>query len=165
MQVVITETQLIIIGAVVGVVAILALLVAAYAWHEFAKVRRMYHVFMTGVDKGNLEQGLLGLAARIENLTSDSQIQGKELRELERRLSFAIQRVGMVKFNAFNDVGGEMSFAIALLDAAGSGIVVSSIYGRAEARVYAKSVEKRVATSALSAEESKAIDEAMQTRK
>ena len=161
---VITEMHLVIMGAI-GVVAITALLVAGYAWHEFAKARRMYRIFMTGAEKGNLEQGLLELAANIQGLASDSKLQGKELRELEKRLSLAIQRVGMVKFNAFSDVGGEMSFAIALLDAAGSGVVVSSIYGRAEARVYAKPVTRRESTTALSAEESRAIDEAMQVSK
>jgi len=154
-----------VIAVAIGVVAITALVVAAFAWHEFAKARRMYRIFMTGADKGNLEQGLLDLAANIQNIANVCQSQGKELQELEKRLSLAIQRVGMVKFNAFGDVGGEMSFAIALLDAAGSGVVVSSIYGRAEARVYAKPVIKRVSTTALSAEESRAIDEAMQVSK
>ncbi len=145
--------------------SVVALLTAALAHSEFAKARRMYRVFMTGTDQGNLEQVLLAQAARLEHLEQERQSQGKQLWEVEQKLAQAIQKVGMVRFNAFSDVGGEMSFAIALLDAQGSGVVVSSIYGRAEARVYAKPVVKGGTSSSLSKEERAAIEQAIETNK
>jgi hypothetical protein len=82
------------------------------------------------------------------------------LRELEQRLPFAVQQVGLVRFNAFSDTGGEMSFALALLDASGSGVVMSSLYGRAEARVYAKPIVAGQSTFPLSSEEMAAVAQA-----
>jgi hypothetical protein len=139
----------------------LSLGVAMYAVRELKRVRRMFRVFMTGSDSKNLEESLLEMSQRVTNLEEDRSIHSKNIRDLERKLSYAVQRVGMVRFNAFSDAGGELSFAVAMLDSEGSGIVVSSIYGRAEARVYGKSVVKGKASMHLSAEEENAIAQAM----
>jgi len=76
--------------------------------------------------------------------------------EVERRLERSIQRVGVVRFNAFPDVGGDQSFAIALLDNHGDGVVISSLQGRTENRVYAKPLKGWDSTYALSDEEKQA---------
>lgn len=80
--------------------------------------------------------------------------------EVERRLERSIQRVGVVRFNAFPDVGGDQSFAIALLDNHGDGVVISSLQGRTENRVYAKPLKGWDSTYALSDEEKQAIAKA-----
>lgn len=80
--------------------------------------------------------------------------------EVGRRLERTIQRVGVVRFNAFPDVGGDQSFAIALLDNYGDGVVVSSLQGRTENRVYAKPLKRWDSTYALSEEEKQAIAKA-----
>ncbi len=82
--------------------------------------------------------------------------------EVARRLESAVQRVGVVRFNAFPDVGGGQSFAIALLDAHGDGVVISSIHGRSENRIYAKPLKRWDSTYALSEEEKQAIAKAYQ---
>lgn len=147
------------------VLSAVALGAAFYAIRELKRVRRMFRVFMTGSDSKNLEEGLLEMAQRVTGLEEDRSIQGKNIRELDRKLSHAVQRVGMVRFNAFSDAGGELSFAVAMLDSEGNGIVISSIYGRAEARVYGKSVIRGKASMNLSAEEESAIAQAMQGNK
>ena len=80
-----------------------------------------------------------------------------ETDRLKAQLQTCIQRVGMVRFNAFDDTGSDLSFSLALLDERGNGLVVSSLYGRNESRIYAKPVLNRQSTYALSAEEQKAI--------
>lgn len=77
--------------------------------------------------------------------------------EVGRRLERTIQRVGVVRFNAFPDVGGDQSFAIALLDNHGDGVVISSLQGRTENRVYAKPLKRWDSTYTLSDEEKQAI--------
>ena len=57
-------------------------------------------------------------------------------------LTWCVQRVGMARFDAFDDVGGEQSFALALLDANNTGVVVTSLYGRQDCRVYIKGINK-----------------------
>jgi len=75
------------------------------------------------------------------------------------RLSF--QQGGLVRFDAFDGVGGQQSFALALLDGNKDGVVVSSLFGREGARVYAKPVENGRSTYTLSQEEVQAIEQAV----
>ena len=69
----------------------------------------------------------------------------------------ALQRTGLVRFNPFEDTGGNQSFALALLDAQGSGIVVSSLHSRTGTRVYGKAITAGKAEAALSNEEGEAL--------
>ena len=80
---------------------------------------------------------------------------------LEGRQRTAFQRVGLVRFNPFEETGGNQSFALALLDAAGNGWVLSSLHARSGTRVYAKAVSSGKADSAVSDEELAAIRQAM----
>ena len=73
----------------------------------------------------------------------------------------AFQRVGLVRYNPFEETGGNQSFALALLDGAGDGWVMSSLHARSGTRVYAKAIKAGRAETALSEEESAAIREAM----
>lgn len=82
-------------------------------------------------------------------------------RDLERTGQRAIQRVGVVRFNPFTDTGGDQSFAIALLDTLGNGLVVSSLHGRADTRVFAKQVRGGRSKHQLSTEEEDAIRQAL----
>ncbi|NCO65098.1 MAG: hypothetical protein AUK32_01975 [Candidatus Aquicultor secundus] len=75
-------------------------------------------------------------------------------------LSSAVQRVGVVRFDAFDDIGGRLSFAVALLDNNGNGAVLSTINGRQESRSYAKAIRNNTSEFTLSAEEHQAIREA-----
>ena len=88
----------------------------------------------------------------------------RELDQLSARSAFleaagrrAIQRVGLVRFNPFEDTGGNQSFAVALTDAGGNGVVVSSLHSRTGTRVYAKAISEGRSDGALSAEETEAL--------
>jgi hypothetical protein len=76
---------------------------------------------------------------------------------LERDGKLAIQRVGLVRFNPFEDTGGNQSFAVALLDANDDGLVVSSLHARQGTRIYAKAVARGRPEAALSDEEAEAL--------
>jgi len=76
---------------------------------------------------------------------------------LESAATDALQNVGFVRFNAFPDVGSELSYALAVVDDRGNGFVVSSIYSREEVRTYAKSVKQFAADKEMSAEEREAL--------
>ena len=97
------------------------------------------------------------LAAAIERLRGDQ----RELAATARR---SVQRVGLVRFNPFADTGGDQSFAIALLDADGSGIVLSSLHGRSDTRTFAKPVSAGRSSYPLSEEEQQAIQQALAAR-
>jgi len=80
---------------------------------------------------------------------------------LGERLTSAVQRVALLRYDAFEDVGGRLSFSCAMLDANGDGVVVTSINGRQDTRVYAKPVYHGTSDHNLSEEEVEAIREAL----
>ncbi|HEX6208960.1 MAG TPA: DUF4446 family protein [Actinomycetota bacterium] len=80
---------------------------------------------------------------------------------LREHLAASVQRVGLIRYDAFEDMGGHLSFSLALLDEAGDGVVVSAINGRQDTRVYAKPVRAGESGHNLSDEEAQAIRQAM----
>jgi hypothetical protein len=113
-----------------------------------------------GGDGGSLE-AMLG--ARLDKVDDVS----RELDELAARMAIlegaqrkAFARVGLVRYNPFEETGGNQSFALALLDAAGDGWVLSSLHARSGTRVYAKAIKAGRGDAALSDEESAAIQQA-----
>jgi len=75
-----------------------------------------------------------------------------------------VQKVGVVRFNPFKDIGGDQSFSIALLDEEDNGLVITSLYGREGNRVYAKPIEGGQSKYQLSDEEKEAISRAIGAR-
>ena len=108
-----------------------------------------------------LDEVLAGQATRIEQLATRVDALTALQRELETSTGRSLQKVGVVRFNPFQDSGGDQSFAIALLDQRGSGVVVSSLHGRAETRIFAKQVINGRSNHSLSDEEQQAIREAL----
>jgi hypothetical protein len=149
--------------------ALVVLALALIVWLAMVQVRlnrllRQYRTVFAGAQGGNLE-ALLGqnleegrrTSARVEELTALCQ-------RLETTLQHAVQGVGIVRFNPFGDTGGDQSFAVALLDAQGDGLVLTSLYGRAESRIYAKPVQGGQSPYPLTAEETQAIQQARESR-
>jgi hypothetical protein len=82
-------------------------------------------------------------------------------RTQQYQIEGSVRRVALLRYDAFEDVGGRLSFSCAMLDEHGTGVVITSINGRQETRVYAKPVTSRTSTYNLSAEEEEAIRQAM----
>src|SRR3972149_6302891 len=82
---------------------------------------------------------------------------GRRAAPVEEQARKAVQRVGLVRFNPFEDTGSNQSFALALLDEDGDGVVVSSLHSRNAPRLYAKPVVAGGTEAALSAEEAEAL--------
>lgn len=84
------------------------------------------------------------------------------LEKLHSLLQGCLQRVGLVRFDAFEDISGQQSFSVALLDNQGNGVVITSLFGRTESRCYAKPVIQGNSPHRLSEEEMTAIRQAME---
>ncbi len=80
---------------------------------------------------------------------------------MKQAVSLSISRVGLCRFNAFSDIGGELSFSMALLNNKGEGLILSVINGRQESRAYAKTIINGKASHKLSDEERKAVTYAL----
>jgi hypothetical protein len=146
---------------VIGLLAVvLALVIAAIA---LAHRTRRLGGLLTGTTpsmEGGQEavinahlQRVLAVSRQVDELATRTAI----LEETQRR---TFQRVGLVRYNPFEETGGNQSFALALLDATGDGWVLSSLHARSGTRVYAKAIKAGRAESGLSEEETAAIRQA-----
>ncbi|HJT38110.1 MAG TPA: DUF4446 family protein [Actinomycetota bacterium] len=148
-----TLSAISIAAATVAVVALVLVLVLG------RRVRRMRRAL-----RGRPSAPRTELVARAEDPeTLALQLAGlrEETLALQDAVARAVQRVGVVRFDAFEDLGGMLSFAVAMLDQEGSGVVLSSINGRNETRIYAKPVEHGGSRINLSGEEEEAIRRAL----
>lgn len=141
-------------GAVAG---LLALVLAVRSALRLRQMRRTLALLQGGdgeesfVDAvGRKTRELEGLRTEVIDLTG-------QLGRVRSDLSDAIRHVAVVRYDAFGDMGGRLSFSVALLDDAGDGLVMSSINGRSETRTYAKGVKAGASEAALSPEEEQAV--------
>lgn len=119
--------------------------------------RRMIAALARGMEGRNLEEVLIGHMDTVEQTVRRMEALEQAVGVLQAQMPGCLQRVNMVRFDAFEDVGGEQSFAVAMLDGRGDGIVLTSVYSRMDVRVYAKSIQKGQASHALSKEEERAV--------
>jgi len=126
---------------------------------KIKKLRARYNNFMNGLsDNKNIEELLDYFIEQVNKVASKNREIELHINGLERNLINCLQKVGVVRFNAFDDVGSDLSFSIALLDSNDNGLVLSSIYARDSSSTYAKPVISGKSRYPLSAEEIKAID-------
>ena len=97
----------------------------------------------------------------LKNLEVNCEKFSEELESLKKEQKFSIQKIGIVRFNPFSEVGGDQSFSIALLDGNNDGIVITSLYSREENRIYGKKIKQGASEYSLSEEEKTAIKNAI----
>ena len=89
----------------------------------------------------------------------------REIENIKEENKFSVQKVGIIRFNPFQEVGGDQSFSIALLDGNDDGVVITSHYTRSESRIYGKPVKAGKSEYILSEEEKRAIEKARSNKK
>lgn len=119
-----------------------------------------YLSFMRGRDGASLEDRLIEICGHMDSVEEEVSDNRFRLKEIASVLNTATRGIGVVRFNAFQDTGSDLSFSVAFLDAQKNGLVLSSIYGRDESRTYAKPVKDGQSQYQLSSEEKEAIQRA-----
>ena len=143
-----------------GVVAVVALILAISA---HVRVRRLRRGFATldGDGKETVLDAVRNSLVETKALREELDRARTDLEKTRNDLGDALRHVAVVRYDAFGDMGGRLSFTAALLDDSGDGLVVTSIHGRSEARTYAKGVKRGASEQSLSPEEQQAIELAM----
>lgn len=138
-----------------GLLFIFLCLLAAY----FFRFKKKLDLFFQKGEK-NLEELLSKLIAEKDKQESDLKKIFEEILRLNQVSAKAFQKVGLVRYNPFKDVGGDQSFSIALLDFNNDGFVITSLYSREGNRIYAKPINNGKSEYSLSEEEKEAIERA-----
>lgn len=143
------------------IAAVILLLWVIILQIRLGMMSRRYKAAMQGAEGGNLESAIATLNRTIAD--QQQRLGGLEKRadSTEQTVAAHAGRVGVVRFNPFNDTGGDQSFTIAWLDSNTNGVVLSSLHNRAGTRVYAKPIVKGDSTHALTDEERQAIKNAI----
>ena len=152
------------LSTVVLVLVVAVLVLAVWvAWLQRSDAllrRRLRRLFGEGEGVG-LDELLDRQFRRLDAVAERVEALNRLHHELEALSQQSIQKVGVIRFNPFADTGGDQSFAVALLDADGNGVVLSSLHGRADTRIFAKPVQGGRSKHALSDEEQDAIRKAL----
>jgi hypothetical protein len=147
-----------------GTIAVVALALALLALGGvvllLARQQRLlgqYQHLMMGTSGGNLESMLNDHVAEVRSVAERVSAVEQLTRRLEKSGFYSFQHLGVVRFNPFHDTGSDQSFAIALVDGHGNGVVLSSLHARDTTRVYAKPLQKWESNYSLTDEEKQAI--------
>jgi len=128
-------------------------------------ISRKYISFMKKIGRGqNLDEMLKKYLDDVKEIKKDNSEIKAYYTKLDDDLSSCIQKVGLVRYNAFRDVGSDLSFAIALLDRYDNGVILNGLYGSEASNIYAKPIKNKKSTYQLSEEEQYALEIAEQKK-
>lgn len=157
----IIESNQIEIILILSIVLLLLSFLTVYLFFESLKAKKRNQVFFAGKNAKNLEEIILRQIQKSKDLEEAIIYLKNTDQKILDQLSFAVQKVGVVRFNPFGDVGGNQSFAVALLDNHDSGVMILSLYSRGGVRIYGKAIQDGKSEYKLSGEEEEALHKAM----
>jgi hypothetical protein len=156
------------IAVLIWAVALTILVVVGVVWvldlqNRLGRLKSRHERLFAGEEEGaGLAAAVENLAARLSETTARTQRLVARTEQIDAALAHTVQGMGLVRFRAFQDTGGDQSFALALVDGEGSGVVISTLYGRGATRVYAKPIEGWLSPKPLGEEEEQALAQARQ---
>lgn len=124
----------------------------------------LFNKLTKGVEVTDLKKVLEKILARGDVNSEDIKVLEKRVSVIEEDGKFHIQKIGLIRFNPFKELGGDHSFSMAILDDNDSGIIITSLHTRDRTRVYMKDIKKGKSSFELSSEEKKALVDAQKSR-
>jgi len=128
------------------------------------RVEQRYRKLMRGVSNKNLEELITTQLDNIDKSKKTSEETLIRCEDLSKRMNQCVQKVGIMRYKAFEDVGSDLSFSIAILDGNNDGVMLTGIYGRQESTTYAKPIDKGISRYDLSEEEMSVINQAINNK-
>jgi hypothetical protein len=140
--------------------SLLSIILVILNFRRTSRIIRKYKRLMRGADNKNLEAMLYKQLDSIQSAITKIDDLEKNQSEFRSRLKRSTQHIGVVRYNAFDHMGSDQSFSIAMLDEYGDGFVLTSLYGRNTSCTFAKPINHRQSSYPLSDEEQEAIRKA-----
>ena len=156
-----TDTFLIILF----IIYILSIILLVFNYLKLNRIKRDYSEFMKKLGNGkDIEESLKNYIERVQKVEDLNKEIIQYCERLDKTVDTCIQKVGIVRYNAFKDVGSNLSFTLALLDNNNNGVVLNGIYSRDNSNIYAKPVKDGKSEYVLSEEEKEAIEKAINSK-
>ncbi|MBR2046807.1 MAG: DUF4446 family protein [Agathobacter sp.] len=157
------DSDYIIIGLAVVVFILLILYIVNIV--QLAQLKKRYKIFMSGKNARNLEKTLIERLDQVDELIEANTVNEKNIKQLFANMKFTFQKVGLVKYDAFNEMGGKLSFSLALLNETDNGFVMNAVHSREGCYTYVKEIIDGNAVIVLSEEEKAAVEMAKSSNK
>ena len=157
-----TDTFLIINGIILCILFIGFFIMLA----RLHSINKHYKTFLKKLGNGeNIEEDLENYMYRVERVEKQNAEIKNLVDAIDANMDTCIQKIGIVRYNAFKDTGSDLSFAIALLDEKNNGVIFNGIYSREMSNIYAKPVENGKSNYTLSDEEKVALQKAVEDKR
>ena len=147
------------LGLLAFSILLLILIIAAFV--QISKFKKKYTRFMLGKDGANLEKDIMTLYEDNKYMKLSIDKNREDIKELFKKHEAAFQKVGLVKYDAFTEMGGKLSFALTLLDEKNNGFIINSVHSSDGCYSYTKRVKDGDSQIALSNEEKVAVERAV----
>lgn len=128
---------------------------------KLKKTIKKYEAFMGGKDAKNLEETILSRFEQVDKLWDFTKSNEKEIADIKTNLLITYQKVGLVKYDAYNEMGGRLSFVLCMLDKENNGFMMNSMHNREGCYTYMKEIFDGESQVVLSEEEAEALEKAM----
>jgi hypothetical protein len=153
------------IALLIWSLALTVLLVVGVLWvfdlqRRLRRLESHFESVFTGGEDASLGAALKRLTDRFSEMNARTERVAVRAERIDRTLQHAVQGMGVVRYSAFEDTGGDQSFSLALVDGEGDGVVLSALYGRDATRVYAKPIQRWTSARSLTGEEERALTRA-----
>lgn len=153
------DVSYIFIGLTVFLLILLILVIVMMC--KFSKLKKKYEKFMSGKDAKSLEKDIIGLYEDNKFLKITVDKNKKDIRTLYKKFETSYQKCGIVKYDAFQQMGGQLSFSLALLNENNDGFVLNSVHSTDGCYSYTKEIKNGECAISLGEEEKQALDKAM----
>ncbi len=157
------DLALIVIAALLALVVILLIITIVNAVH-LKKLKERYRIFMSGKGAKSLEETLIKRLDQVDGLLAANKENERNIAKLFENNQFIFQKVGLVKYDAFSEMGGKLSFSVALLNEKNDGFIINAMHSREGCYTYIKEIIEGNSIIVLSEDEKKALDQAMNSK-
>ncbi len=147
--------------AIMAGVMLILLILLIVNMVKTSKLKKKYESFMVGKDAKSLEDNLIKRINQVEELLVSAKKNEENIEKLFHSMKVTFQKVGMVKYDAFNEMGGKLSFSLALLDQKKDGFIINAVHSREGCYTYIKEIIDGNSVLVLSEEEKEALNIAM----
>lgn len=131
---------------------------------ELSMMKKRIKKFMSGRDAESLEDQIIELFEDNQYMKASSEKNKKDIMDINKRMMHCFQKVGIVKYDALNQMGGQLSYALALLDEEDNGYIINSVHGNEGCYSYTKVIKNGRSDIELGTEERKALEIAVTSR-
>lgn len=147
--------------AVLAVLILILLILLIVLMAKVRKLRKRLDKFVLGKDGASLEEDFASLYEDNKLLKANTEKNKKDIRTLYKKMESAYQKSGLIRYDAFNQMGGQLSFSLALLDENNSGFIINSVHSAEGCYTYTKEIKNGECALALGKEEAEALEIAM----